>query len=152
MVYIAGADHLPLKFLPPRQLIGPRPPVPPIPTANFFTLGRMIMQSDFATTLAGTSLLATIACNTVAALLRVCSSSALSAPQTGRVEKIRNRDVSKQGIALWLCGMEFKPLSPVGIPAFQSTSKRLYSWPLRFVSDSWRVRLRNELVVTGYVL
>src|ERR1700757_1880757 len=40
ILIIAGGDHLPLKSLPVRQLIGPRPPVPPMPTANFFTLGR----------------------------------------------------------------------------------------------------------------
>src|SRR5271165_2195150 len=106
MVYIAGADHLPVKFLPPRQLIGPRPPVPPIPIANFFTLGRMMMQSAFATTLAGTSLLATIACNTVAALRRVCSSSVLSAALAGRA-KIRNRYVSKQDTGIDVRGIGF---------------------------------------------
>src|SRR5262252_8027939 len=99
MVYMAGADHLPLKFLPPRQLMGPRPPVPPTPKANFFTLGRIMMQLALATTLAGTSLLATIACNTVAALRSVCSSSTLSAALAGRL-RIRNSDVRKQDRAI----------------------------------------------------
>src|SRR5271155_2681934 len=101
MVYIAGADHLPLKFLPARQLIGPRPPVPPMPIANFFTLGRMIMQSAFATTPAGKSLLASIACNTVAAFLMVCSSSPLSAAQTDRPSRITSMDAMKQGTVLF---------------------------------------------------
>src|SRR5690348_7710828 len=45
---IAGADHLPLKFLPVRQVIGPRPPLPPMPKPNFFTLGSTITQFAFA--------------------------------------------------------------------------------------------------------
>ena len=39
--YIAGVDHLPSKFWPVRQRKGPRPPLPPTPKPNFFTLGRM---------------------------------------------------------------------------------------------------------------
>src|SRR5271165_4135329 len=135
MVYIAGADHLPLKFLPARQLIGPRPPVPPIPMANFFTLGKMMMQSAFATTLAGTSLLATIACNTVAAFLRVCSSSVLSAASTGRV-RIRNRDVSKKDIGIVVRGIGFnlplprlvaKQIKLTGISLVTSKTAPLYT-------------------------
>ena len=94
MLYIAGADHGPLKFLPVRQLIGPRPPVPPTPKANFFTLGRMIMQSAFATTPDGMSLLLSIACNTEAALRRVCSSLDLSAAHIGKANKA-SVDMSK---------------------------------------------------------
>src|ERR1019366_8348302 len=86
MLYMAGGPHLPVKSAPSRQVIGPRPPVPPMPTANFFTLGRMTMQSAFATVLAGTSLLPTIARNTVSAFLMVSSSLFLSAPQTGRAK------------------------------------------------------------------
>src|SRR5271165_1588414 len=108
MLYMAGADHLPLKFLPSRQLIGPRPPLPPMPTANFFTLGKMMMESAFATTLAGTSLPPSIACNTVAAFLMVSSSLFLSAPHMGRV-KIRSRDASKQAIAVLVLGMGSQP-------------------------------------------
>src|SRR5271157_4566422 len=104
MLYMAGGDHLPVKLAPSRQVIGPRPPVPPMPTANFFTLGRITMQSAFATVLAGTSALPTIACNTVAAFLMVSSSLFLSAPQAGRVE-IRSRVVSKQDIAILVLGM-----------------------------------------------
>src|SRR5208337_186176 len=109
MLYMAGGDHLPLKLAPSRQLIGPRPPLPPMPTANFFTLGIMMMQSAFATTLAGTSLLPSIACNTVAAFLRVSSSLPLLAPHAGRVEKIRSRDVSKQSIAVLVCRIAIQP-------------------------------------------
>src|SRR5271165_3974708 len=108
MEYMAGGDHLPLKLAPSRQLIGPRPPVPPTPTANFFTLGRITMQSAFSTTLAGTSLLPTIACNTVAAFLMVSSSLFLSAPQAGRV-KIRSRDASKQATTILVLGMGSQP-------------------------------------------
>src|SRR3974377_590978 len=102
MVYMAGGDHFPLKLAPSRQVMGPRPPVPPTPTANFFTLGRMMMQSALATVLAGTSLLPTIACRTVVALLMVSSSLVLSAPHMGRVDKIRSREVSKQTTAFLL--------------------------------------------------
>src|SRR3974390_94203 len=85
MVYMAGADHSsPLKFLPVRQVIGPRPPLPPTPTAIFFTPGRTMMQLAVTSRLAGTALLSSIACNTVAAFLMVSSSLALSALQAGR--------------------------------------------------------------------
>src|SRR6516225_69764 len=87
MVYIAGADHSsPLKFLPVRQVIAPRPPLPPTPTANFFTLGRTMMQLAVTSRLDGTALLSSIACNTVAEFLPVSSSLALSALQAGTVE------------------------------------------------------------------
>ena len=106
---MAGADHLPLKLLPARQLIGPRPPLPPMPTANFFTLGRTMMQSAFANTPRGTSLLLTIACNTVAAFLMVSSSLVLSAPNTGRLELTRSADVSKLSTTVLLRGIEIAP-------------------------------------------
>src|SRR5271165_2679592 len=108
MLYMAGGDHLPLKLAPSRQVIGPRPPLPPMPTANFFTLGRIMMQSALATVLAGTSLLPTIACNTVVAFLMVSSSLVLSAPHAGRV-RIRSRDASRQHIAVLVFGMGIKP-------------------------------------------
>src|SRR5271167_2624662 len=95
MLYMAGGDHLPVKLAPSRQVIGPRPPVPPIPTANFFTLGRITMQSAFATVLAGMSLLPTIACNTVVASLMVSSSLFLSALHAGRANNIDITDTSK---------------------------------------------------------
>src|SRR5271165_1422446 len=105
MLYMAGGPHLPVKSAPSRQTIGPRPPVPPMPTANFFTLGRMMMHSAFATVLAGTSLLPTIACNTVVAFLIVSSSLVLSAaPHAGRV-KSRSRDTSEKQIAVLTFGM-----------------------------------------------
>src|SRR5271169_993045 len=99
MEYMAGGDHFPLKPLPSRHDIGPRPPVPPMPTANFLTLGRIMMQSDFCKILGGMSLLESMACRTVAALRRVSSSSDLLAPQTGRVTSTRTRDTSKHGKA-----------------------------------------------------
>src|SRR6516162_8328206 len=53
MVNMAGADHLlPVKFLS-RQVIGPRPPLAPTPTANFLTLGRTMMQSAVTSRLSG---------------------------------------------------------------------------------------------------
>jgi hypothetical protein len=64
----------------------------------------MMMQLALATTLAGTSLLATIACKTVAALRRVCSSSTLSAALAGRL-KIRNSDVRRQDVDILNRGM-----------------------------------------------
>jgi len=88
---MAGADHLPLKFLPGRQIIGPRPPLPPTPNPNFFTLGSTMMQLARAGTSAGTFLLSIILCNTVAAFLRVSSSFDLSAPQAGTMNMINKR-------------------------------------------------------------
>src|SRR5271156_386333 len=109
MLYMAGGDHLPWKLLPVRQVIGPRPPVPPMPTANFFTLGRIMMQSAFASTLAGMSLVPTIACNTVVAFRMVSSSLDLSAPNTGRLELTRSADVSKLSTTALLRGIEIAP-------------------------------------------
>src|SRR5271156_4573812 len=105
MLYMAGGDHLPWKLLPVRQVIGPRPPVPPMPTANFFTLGRIMMQSAFASTLAGMSLVPTIACNTVVAFRMVSSSLDLSAPNRGRLELTRSADVSKLSTTALLRGI-----------------------------------------------
>src|SRR5271169_304439 len=110
MLYMAGGDHLPLNPLPSRHDMGPRPPVPPMPTANFFTLGRMMMQSAFSSTLRETSLLESMACKTVAALRMVSSSSALLAPHMGRVTTIKNRDASKQ-TALLVGSIAFLPPS-----------------------------------------
>src|SRR5271169_426867 len=98
MENMAGGDHFPV-YPAWRHDIGPRPPVPPMPTANFFTLGRIMMQSALAKTLGGMSLLASMACKTVAALRMVSSSSALLAPHTGRVTSSRTRDTSKHGTA-----------------------------------------------------
>src|SRR5271156_1800947 len=111
MLYMAGGDHLPWKLLPVRQVIGPRPPVPPMPTANFFTLGRIMMQSAFASTPGGMSLVLTIACNTVVAFLMVSSSLLLSAPNTGSVELIKNADVSKLSTTVLLRGIAMHHLS-----------------------------------------
>src|SRR5215472_6111762 len=99
MLYIAGGDHLPFFS---RQVIGPRPPVPPMPTANFFTLGRIMMQLAFARTLGGTSLLATMACKTVVALRMVSSSSAFDAAQTGRVRRTAVKNASREARNLWI--------------------------------------------------
>src|SRR5271157_1253577 len=108
MLYIAGGDHLPVKPLPSRHVIGPRPPVPPMPTANFFTLGRMMMQSALASTLIGTSLLATMAWSTVVALRMVSSSSDLLAPHAGRVTRTRQNDASKQIMGFLVCGISIE--------------------------------------------
>jgi len=52
-------------------------------TAFVVTLGRTMTQSALASTSAGTSLLVSIACNTVVALPRVSSSLPLSAAHSG---------------------------------------------------------------------
>src|SRR5271165_6129299 len=80
-----------------------------MPTANFFTLGRIMMQSAFASTLDGMSLVLTIACNTVVAFRMVSSSLALSAPNTGRVELTRSADVSKLSTTVLLRGIGIGP-------------------------------------------
>src|SRR5215469_5865712 len=95
MVYMAGGDHLPPKLSPLRHNIGPRPTEPPTPTANFLTLGRMITQSALASTFVGTSLLASMACNTLVAFRMDFSSSVLVADHKGRVTKTRNINPSR---------------------------------------------------------
>src|SRR5262249_28352086 len=77
--YIAGVDHLPLKFAPPRQSNGPRPPLPPTPKPNFFTSGRISTQSAFDNTSGEMSLLLSMSCNTRLACRSVSSSFFLSA-------------------------------------------------------------------------
>src|SRR5271167_1831846 len=105
MEYMAGGDHFPVNPLPSRHVIGPRPPVPPMPTANFLTLGRMMMQLALARTLGGTSFEASMACKTEAALRMVSSSSALLAPHTGSVTSRRTRDTSKHGTTFLVCSI-----------------------------------------------
>src|SRR5258707_11178067 len=90
MEYIAGADQMPLKSLPPRQLIGPRPPPPPTPKPNFLTLGRTTTQYARVNKSGGTLLPSSIALNTVEAFLSVSSSFDLSAPQAGTIRTTRN--------------------------------------------------------------
>src|SRR5271167_937668 len=100
MVYMAGADHSsPLKFVPLRQVIAPWPPVPPTPTATFFTPGKTTMQFAVTSRLAGTTLLSSSACNTPAAFWMVSSSLAWSEPHAGRVE-IKKRGASSQDTAV----------------------------------------------------
>src|SRR5271165_2004019 len=100
IVYMAGADHSsPLKFLPLRQVIGPRPPLPPTPTANFFTPGKTRMQFAVTSRLDGTTLLPSIACNTAVAFSMVSSSLPLSAPHAGRIE-IKSTSASNQDTAV----------------------------------------------------
>src|SRR4029077_669317 len=94
--YIAGVDHLPSKFWPLRQSKGPRPPLPPIPKPNFFTLGRMSTQLAFDNEVSEMLLLLRKPCNTKFACRRVSSSFCLSAANTGRI--IRSTiEASKQG-------------------------------------------------------
>src|SRR5215469_17749128 len=100
MVNMAGGDHLPLKLSPLRHDIGPRPAEPPTPTANFLTLGRMMTQLALASTLAGTSLLSSMARNTLVAFLMLSSSSVLVAAHNGRVAKTRNNDPTRHGRVL----------------------------------------------------
>src|SRR6516225_3751693 len=109
MLYIAGGDHLPVKFAPSRQLIGPRPPVPPMPTANFFTRGITMTQSALASAPAGTSLLPIIAVSTVVALRMVSSSSDLLAAHKVRVPRTSVSDASTQIIILLLRSIAMLP-------------------------------------------
>src|SRR5215469_10236921 len=82
MLYIAGADHLPVELM--RQTIGPRPPLPPMPNPNFLTFGRTMTQSAFAITSGGMFWSLSIFCSTVVAFFRVSSSFPLLPAQTGR--------------------------------------------------------------------
>src|SRR5271167_1306651 len=86
--YMAGDDHGPLKFLPVRQTIGPRPPLPPTPTPNFFTPGRTTTQLARANTSVGTFLPSIIDCSTVAAFRSVSSSFDLSAAQAANAKSM----------------------------------------------------------------
>src|SRR5258707_15862535 len=83
--YIAGVDHLPSKFWPPRQSKGPRPPLPPIPKPTFFTLGKMSTQSAFDNTVGEMLLSFSRPCNTRLACRSVSSSFCLSAANTGKI-------------------------------------------------------------------
>src|SRR5271170_556518 len=86
--YIAGADHLPSKVWPVRQSKGPRPPLPPMPMPNFFTLGRISTQEACDSTVGEMSLLLIISWSTRLALRMVSSSFCLSAANTGRISII----------------------------------------------------------------
>src|SRR5258706_2892787 len=92
----AGTDQMPLKSLPPRQLIGPRPPPPPTPKPNFLTLGRTTTQYARVNKSGGTLLLSSIALNTVEAFLSVSSSFDLSAPQAGTIRTTRNIGINNR--------------------------------------------------------
>src|SRR6201984_887372 len=83
--YIAGVDHLPSKFWPLRQSKGPRPPLPPIPKPNFFTLGRMSTQLAFDNEVSEMLLPLRKPCNTKFACRSVSSSFSLSPANTGRI-------------------------------------------------------------------
>src|SRR6516164_9749784 len=102
IVYMAGADHLPLlRFLLLRQVIGPRPPLFPRPTANVFTPGSTMMQFAVAKRPVGTALPANIACNTAPAFFKVSSSLLLSALRAGRVEiKISSPSTQDRGVLI----------------------------------------------------
>src|ERR1700757_3263100 len=97
--YIAGADHLPSKFCPVRQSKGPRPPLPPTPKPNFFTLGRISTQLAFDNEACEMSLLLIMSCNTRLALRRVFSSFSLSEEATGRIRNSIIMGARKQGKA-----------------------------------------------------
>src|SRR6201998_4024489 len=97
--YIAGVDHLPSKFWPPRQSKGPRPPLPPTPKPNFFTPGRISTQLAFDNEACEMSLLLIMSCNTRLALRRVSSSFCLSAASTGRIRNNIVMEARKQGKA-----------------------------------------------------
>src|SRR5215831_20333354 len=83
--YIAGADQLPLKLAPPRQSKGPRPPLPPTPTPNFLTSGRMSTQEALFKTSGEMSLLLSMSCSTRLAFRSVSSSFCLLAANRGEL-------------------------------------------------------------------
>src|SRR5690242_15435396 len=97
--YIAGVDHLPLKFWPLRQSKGPRPPLPPMPKPNFFTFGRMSTQFAFDNEVTEMLLLSRKPCNTKFACRSVSSSLALSPANAGRTVSTA-MEVRKQNKAL----------------------------------------------------
>src|SRR5215472_10864255 len=93
MLYIAGADHLPVDVL--RQTIGPRPPVPPTINPPFLTFGRTMTQSAFAITSDGMFWSLSICCNTLVAFFRVSSSFSLLPAQTGTANITTNTETSQ---------------------------------------------------------
>src|SRR5579871_5364659 len=99
-LYIAGADHLPVLEL--RQSIGPRPPLPPIPSANFLTSGRTMMHSAFAITSDGIFWSFSICCSVLAAFLSVSSSFDLLPAQAGRANTTTNVETSQTPIGSFL--------------------------------------------------
>src|SRR5215471_19972596 len=93
MLYIAGADHLPVELM--RQTMGPRPPLPPTINPPFLTFGRTMTQSAFAITSDGMFWSVSIFCSTLVAFFRVSSSFSLLPAQTGRAKAITNIETSQ---------------------------------------------------------
>src|SRR5215475_428953 len=124
--YIAGADHLPLKFWPVRQSKGPRPPLPPTPNPNFFTSGRISTQLAFDNRPGEMSLLLSISCNTRLACRRVSSSFSLSAAMAGRISNAATMEVKHQHKAFPEVCLDsvccINP-SPFSVVAFWESSK-----------------------------
>src|SRR5215469_12410594 len=93
MVYIAGADHLPVELM--RQTMGPRPPLPPTINPAFLTFGRTMTQSAFAITSDGMFWSLSIFCSTLVAFCRVSSSFDLLPAKTGMASAIVNIETSR---------------------------------------------------------
>src|SRR5208283_67656 len=132
--YMAGADHGPLKFLPVRQTMGPRPPLPPIPTPNFFTLGRTTTQSARASTSVGTFLPSIIDCNTVAAFRSVSSSFDLSAAQAANANSMMKIVATNRFMTL-----------RVGNLSSSMWGKPLPSFPSKIICSTLRPAARDSL-------
>src|SRR5277367_1313123 len=165
--YIAGVDHLPSKFWPPRQSKGPRPPLPPIPKPNFFTLGRMSTQSALDNDASEILLLLRKPCNTKLAPRRVSSSFFLSAANTGRIisntMEVRNQGKSLREILLLVFSNAVRSMSssflfcarPAGCPAtiavlpillLQHTGRLIVIISQQILSEAQTARERRDAV------
>src|SRR5579864_7637300 len=149
MLYMAGVDHFPLKFFPWRQIIGPRPPLPPITKPTFFTSGRTMTQLARARTSAGTFLLPSIACSTVAAFFRVSSSFDLSAAHTGTRIRLMSVDVRKR-CTTFLVMCEYDPFGSSFVTALILYSHLAISFtiPAEIQTVAWNLAPAN-LVIGG---
>src|SRR5258708_15680976 len=137
--YIAGVDHLPSKFRPLRQSKGPRPPLPPIPKPNFFTLGRMRTQLAFDNDVSEMLLLLRKPCNTKFACRRVSSSFFLSPANTGRIIS-RIMEVRKQD----------KPFQLIRSPLFSDAVRSM--GPLPFLFKVLQAARRGRIFTTALLL
>src|SRR5882762_5562543 len=128
--YIAGVDHLPSNFWPLRHSKGPRPPLPPIPKPNFFTLGRMSTQLAFDNEVSEMLLLLRKPCKTEFACRSVSSSFALSPANAGRIissiMEVRKQDKAFQIIRSLVFSGAVRCMVP--FPSY-SRCCRAESWP-----------------------
>src|SRR5208282_2572747 len=107
-------------------------PLPPMPTPNFFTLGRTMTQLALASKSAGTLLPLSISCSTAAAFWNVSSSFSSLAAQVGRINRSMTMQVTKPGNALLAMRPIFLPnrVCGMGDPFLSCLRSAVCSWSL----------------------